>query len=71
MGQPKTNNTTSDRSIFTLVHVFSQKHTDQTGEVGKVEIASKGWEATFKDAYEMIDFVEGIEPNFDWGGLWA
>lgn len=61
---------TTPASVFTSVVVYSAKHTDRTGEVGKVEIASKGWEVTFKDVWEMIDYVEGIEPDFDWGNLW-
>lgn len=70
MAHTDTNKTTSDRSIFTLVKVFSQKHTDRTGEVGKIEVASKGWVITFTNPYKMIEYVEGVEPDFDWGDLW-
>lgn len=69
MANTDTNSTNTD-SVFTLVQVFSNKHTDRTGEVGRVEVASKGWVMTFTNPHEMIDYVEGVEPNFDWGSLW-
>ena len=49
---------------ITLVKTFSQAHTQRTGEVGRVEVGSHGWELTFYSMDDLVDFVEGIEPGF-------